>query len=136
MATRIHKRKEKYLYVVYFENPINKENKQIGNFTEFKKAIELARDTDSEFYSKHPYLIPSGITLDKANKKQLKTANIILEPKGLELVEEGKTLRCVIIYSIDNLYLFNDEPTTTLVNCINKDINSLGFIGSHSINLH
>tara|TARA_R110000822_G_scaffold297964_1_gene420633 strand:- start:34 stop:267 length:234 start_codon:yes stop_codon:yes gene_type:complete len=70
------------------------------------------------------------------NKKQLKTANSILEPKGLKLVEEGKTLKCVIIYSIDNLYLFNDEPTTTLVNCINKDINSLGFIGSHSINLH
>ena len=69
MATRIHKRKEKNIYVVYFVNPINKENKQIGSFTELKKAIELARDTDSEFYSKHPYLIPSGITLDKANKR-------------------------------------------------------------------
>ena len=72
----------------------------------------------------------------KYNKKQLKIANNILEPRGLKLIEEGKSLRCVIIYSIDNLHLFNNDTTTTLVNCINKDINILGFIGSHSINLH
>jgi hypothetical protein len=69
MATRIHKRKSQNTYVVYFVNPINKENTQIGSFTDLKKAIELARDKDSDFYSKHPYLIPSGITLDKANRR-------------------------------------------------------------------
>ena len=69
MATRIHKRKSQNTYVVYFVNPIDKENTQIGHFTELKKAIEMARNKDSEFYSEHPYLIPSGITLDKANKR-------------------------------------------------------------------
>jgi len=69
MATRIHKRKSQNSYVVYFVNPISKENKQIGYFTELKKAIETARNKDSEFYSKHPYLIPSGITLDKSKKR-------------------------------------------------------------------
>ena len=69
MATRIHKRKEKNTYVVYFVNPIDKVSGHKGSFTDIKKAIELARDLDSEFYSKHPYLIPSGITLDKANRR-------------------------------------------------------------------
>ena len=69
MATRIHKRKLQNTYTVYFVNPIDKDNKQIGNFNDIKEAIELARNTDSEFYSEHPYLIPSGITLDKANRR-------------------------------------------------------------------
>ena len=69
MASRIHKRKSQNTYVVYFVNPINKENAQIGHFSNLKKAVELARDTDAEFYSEHPYLIPSGITLDKSNKR-------------------------------------------------------------------
>ena len=69
MATRIHKRKSQNTYVVYFVNPIDKNNTQIGSFTDLKKAIELARDKDAEFYSKHPYLIPSGITLDKVNRR-------------------------------------------------------------------
>ena len=69
MASRIHKRNDKESYVVYFVNPINRDNSQIGSFSKEKDAIKLAREKDSDFYSKNPYLIPPGISLDKANKR-------------------------------------------------------------------
>lgn len=69
MASRIHKRKNQKGFVVYFVNPIDKCSNQIGSFVDLDKAIELARNTDSEFYSEHPYLVPSGISLDKKNKR-------------------------------------------------------------------
>ena len=69
MASRIHLRKTKASYLIYFSNPITRESKQIGSRVKLVDAIELARDKDAEFYSEHPYLIPSGITLDKQNKR-------------------------------------------------------------------
>lgn len=69
MASRIHERKNQKGYVIYFNNPITRENKQIGSSVDLKSCIEIARDKDVEFYSKHPYLVPSGITLDKKNKR-------------------------------------------------------------------
>ena len=72
----------------------------------------------------------------KYNKKQLKNANKALVSKGLKLVENGKSLKCVIIFSVENLHLLKDEATLQLINDIDNDISKLGFIGSHSINLH
>lgn len=69
MASRIHKKKSQNSFVVYFVNPINKSNEQIGSFENLDDAIEICRKTDVDFYSEHPYLVPSGITLDKANKR-------------------------------------------------------------------
>ena len=71
----------------------------------------------------------------KYNKKQLRVANAKLETKGLQLVVRGESLKCVIIYSIDNMRLLEDQDTLNLINQVNKDIMDLGFIGSHSINL-
>ena len=70
------------------------------------------------------------------NKKQLTIANTKLKPKGLKLVVDGKGLKCVIIYSVDNLDLFNDQETANLISHVNKDIMNLGFISSYSISLH
>ena len=38
MATRIHKRKGKNAFIVYFINPISREKNQIGNFTNIEKS--------------------------------------------------------------------------------------------------
>lgn len=69
MASRIHKRSNNNNYIVYFVNPINADNTQIGTFKKKEDAIELAHKKDIEFYSKHSYLVPSGITFSSYNKR-------------------------------------------------------------------
>lgn len=69
MASRIHKRKSQNGYIVYFTNPILRISNQTGSFTDIDLALELCRSQDCEFYSEHPYMLPTGITLDKANRR-------------------------------------------------------------------
>lgn len=68
MASRIHKRKNGK-FCVYFLDPVSgtKGTKQMGTKTKLEDAIDLASKCDIDFYSKHTYLVPSGITFDKNN---------------------------------------------------------------------
>ena len=69
MASRIHKRKDSDVYIVSFSNDITSVSTQMLSTSDKKKAIEKCRELDSEFYSENPYLIPPGISLDKANRR-------------------------------------------------------------------
>ena len=71
MASKIHKRKDNGKFVLSFQNPMDKTNnsKQIKTSSDFDEIRREAEKLDYEFYSKHPYLIPHGISLDTKNRR-------------------------------------------------------------------
>lgn len=71
MASKIHIRKNG-TYTIIFQNPLGGKYKTAKVLTTLKNlqdAIDRCNLEDVKFYAKHPYLIPSGISLDKANKR-------------------------------------------------------------------
>lgn len=71
MASKISKRKDTGYYILRFVNPVDKTNNNthLATSKDLNKLIKQAEELDYNFYSANPYLVPSGISLDKRDKR-------------------------------------------------------------------